>query len=293
MRIAVIDIGGTFIKHGVFENGAVTEMGETPTNAQQGAAAMLETVCGIVKQMRDIDYIGIDTAGEVDPETHTVRSADNIPGYNGLCVREFVESRVHIPCAVENDVNAQALGELHYGAAQNQKNFLMVSYGTGVGGAVVIGGEIYRGIHNSAAEFGGILTHPEALSRGGKATYEANASTTALVRSVSAQFAQLTDGRAIFAHMDDPRVKALVDGWINEVSYGLTSLIQIFNPGLIVLGGGILREAYITDKLAGIMMDRTRPSFHGFRLAPSKLGNRAGLFGAAVVAQRAAQKNRK
>ena len=116
-------------------------------------------------------------------------------------------------------------------------------------------------------------------------TYESYAATTALVRSVQKEYPSLCNGRDIFREMHTPRVKALVDSWIDEVSYGLITLIQIFNPRLIVLGGGILREKYITDRLASLMTDRTRPSFHGFRLVPAALGNKAGLYGAAVVAQ--------
>ena len=153
-----------------------------------------------------------------------------------------LRAELGLPVAVENDVNAAAAGEFAFGAARDEQDFLMVSYGTGVGGAVYIGGRLYRGRAGSAGEFGGLVTHPEAVdpARQGTGSYERYASTSALVARVTALYPALTTGRDIFAHLNDPTIKKEVDAWIREVACGIISLIHAFDPALVVLGGGII-----------------------------------------------------
>ena len=153
-----------------------------------------------------------------------------------------LRAELGLPVAVENDVNAAAAGEFAFGAARDEQDFLMVSYGTGVGGAVYTGGRLYRGRAGSAGEFGGLVTHPEAVdpARQGTGSYERYASTSALVARVTALYPALTTGRDIFAHLNDPTIKKEVDAWIREVACGIISLIHAFDPALVVLGGGII-----------------------------------------------------
>ena len=162
----------------------------------------------------------------------------------------------------------------------------MVSYGTGVGGAVYTGGRLYRGRAGSAGEFGGLVTHPEAVdpARQGTGSYERYASTSALVARVTALYPALTTGRDIFAHLNDPTIKKEVDAWIREVACGIISLIHAFDPALVVLGGGIMREPYILGQLERMTAPMVKPSFRGCRVVPAALGNNAGLMGAGYLA---------
>lgn len=155
MKISCIDIGGTYIKSGVLEDGMLTGVEETPTDGGGGARAMLSRVAQLVRQTPGVERVGVSTAGEVDARTGVIRLSDNIPGYTGLNPRQILEGELGLPVAVENDVNAAAAGEFAFGAARDEQDFLMVSYGTGVGGAVYIGGRLYRGRAGSAGEFGG------------------------------------------------------------------------------------------------------------------------------------------
>ena len=159
MKISCIDIGGTYIKSGVLEDGVLTGVEETPTDGGGGARAMLSRVAQLVRQTPGVERVGVSTAGEVDARTGVIRLSDNIPGYTGLNPRQILEGELGLPVAVENDVNAAAAGEFAFGAARDEQDFLMVSYGTGVGGAVYIGGRLYRGRAGSAGEFGGLVTH--------------------------------------------------------------------------------------------------------------------------------------
>lgn len=251
---------------------------------------MLETVAGLVRGMPGVQCVGISTAGEVEPQTGRIRFACNIPGYTGMNPKQLLERQLGLPAVVENDVNAAAVGEYAFGAARGMKDFLMLTFGTGIGGAAFLNGQLYRGGLGSAGEFGGLITHPEAVDPASQGTgsYERYASTTALVKRVSARFPELTDGRAIFARLENQDVRAEVDGWISEISYGLVSLIHAFDPEAVVLGGGVMKQEYIQQQLNGRLQALLKPSFRGCRLIPAQLGNQAGLMGAGYLANRKA-----
>ena len=138
----------------------------------------------------------------------------------------------------------------------------------------------------SAGEFGGLVTHPEAVdpARQGTGSYERYASTSALVARVTALYPALTTGRDIFAHLNDPTIKKEVDAWIREVACGIISLIHAFDPALVVLGGGIMGEPYILSQLERMAAPMVKPSFRGCRVVPAALGNNAGLMGAGYLA---------
>ena len=169
MKISCIDIGGTYIKSGVLEDGVLTGVEETPTDGGGGARAMLSRVAQLVRQTPGVERVGVSTAGEVDARTGVIRLSDNIPGYTGLNPRQILEGELGLPVAVENDVNAAAAGEFAFGAARDEQDFLMVSYGTGVGGAVYTGGRLYRGRAGSAGGVGGSSRIPRPWTRRGRA----------------------------------------------------------------------------------------------------------------------------
>ena len=118
MKISCIDIGGTYIKSGVLEDGVLTDVEETPTDGGGGARAMLSRVAQLVRQTPGVERVGVSTAGEVDARTGVIRLSDNIPGYTGLNPRQILEGELGLPVAGENDVNAAAAGEFAFGAAR-------------------------------------------------------------------------------------------------------------------------------------------------------------------------------
>lgn len=296
MRIAVVDVGGTCIKSGIWENGEISEIGETATNAASGGGHVMRTVLEILERYRDFQAVGVSTAGQVDTDKGEILYAnDNIPGYTGMKIRENIEGVFHVPTAVLNDVNSAALGEAFYGAGQGKKDFLCLTYGTGVGGAIIADGEVYTGAGYSAGEFGGIIIHPEDRDVSKdmfSGCYERYASTTALVKLVQSRFPALKNGRDIFARMEDPEVKELVDQWIMEIVYGLVSLTHIFNPAMIVLGGGIMEQGYVVGEVQKKLEEQIIPSFRHMEIAAARLGNTAGMLGAAIQAKREMEKRK-
>lgn len=287
MKIAALDIGGTSIKAGIWEDGNLKDIREYDTNAKAGGRAVIEKAIAILKEYKDFDRIGISTAGQVDSKQGSIRYAnENIPGYTGMQVKSIIEENFRVPVAVENDVNAAAIGEASYGAGKEFEDFLCLTYGTGVGGAIVINKKIYTGAEFSAGEFGGILIHPEGRKEGDyfSGCYERYASTTALVERAKVYDSSLTNGRKIFERLNEQPIKDIVDEWVKEIMYGLISLIHIFNPSCVVLGGGVMGQTYVVEKLEQMLYTNIMPSFKKVVLRKAELGNTAGLLGAVSLA---------
>lgn len=293
MRIVVMDIGGTAIKTGIWNGVTLSEQKEWDTNAKQGGTYLMERVKEILHSYGTFEAIGISTAGQVNTTDGSIHYAnDNIPGYTGMQVKKILEQEFHVPVGIENDVNAAALGELYFGAGQGLQNFLCITYGTGVGGAIIIDGKVYPGATYSGGGFGGILLHPEQIQPEVEFSgcYEKCASATALVKKAIEVDNSLTNGRKIFAAFDRPEIKVVIDAWIDEIVYGLVTLIHIFNPSDILLGGGILAQPYVSAEVTKRVNEKISPGFLGTNIRQTALGNQAGMMGAAYLAEQVLKK---
>ena len=238
----------------------------------------MSRILEILETYRPFDGVGISTAGQVNSEEGYIRYAnENIPGYTGTRLKDIVASEFGTPVAVENDVNAAALGEAAWGAGKDHDDFLCLTYGTGVGGAIIIGKKIYSGSMFSAGEFGGIMVHPEDCVKGQpfSGCYEKYASATALVAEALKRDETLTNGRQIFARFQEPEVREIVDRWIDEIVHGLVTVIHIFNPSCVILGGGVMEQPYILGQVRERTAGRIMDSFRGVELKTAALGNQA------------------
>ncbi len=287
MKIIALDIGGTSIKAGEVVDGELCSFTEYDTDAKNGGEFVMARAVDIISAYGSFEAIGISTAGQVDSRHGCIRFAnENIPGYTGMKVGEILKAKFGVPVAVENDVNSAAIGEAQFGAGRGVDDFICLTFGTGIGGAIVISREIYPGSRFSAAEFGHIVTHAggRACNCGLRGCYEQYASTRALVRSAVKLDTSLSNGRKIFESLERPDIKSLVNEWLAEILYGLATVIHIFNPSRVILGGGIMNEGYITDKLRKEINNYIMPSYSNVEIRPAFLGNRAGLLGAAYLA---------
>ena len=294
MKILVFDIGGTSIKYGSCIDDVLQETYEVPTNAHLGGPHILNTLIELIEKESNYDAIGISTAGQVNAdEGYIIYANQNIPYYTGVQIKKSLEERFHVPVSVENDVNSAALGEANFGAGKDFSSFLCLTYGTGVGGAIIENKEVYHGSSFSAAEFGAIVTHADERIAGNDffdGCYEKHASTTALVRMAMQYDASLTSGREIFAHLDDPRVLEILDNWVDEIMLGLATLIHIFNPKCIVLGGGIMAQPLIHEKIQAKKSSFIMPSFSHVEIRSAELKNSAGVLGAYYLAKKSLDK---
>lgn len=287
MKIITFDIGGTNIKYALCdENFRLTDKHSIPTCAEKGGQFIINRVIEIIEQYDNIDRVAISTAGQVDSENGIViYSTDNIPYYTGMMVKKIIENKTGIPTYVENDVNAAALGEAKFGSAKNVNDFICLTLGTGIGGAIYLNGKLYKGTGSSAGEFGHIITHAggRPCTCGGEGCFEQYASSKALLMAVEKVAGRKLNGFEVFQeeNFNNPEIRHVIDSWIDEIIIGLKSLINIFNPSLIVLGGGIMNENYIIDLIDRKIYKQLMSNYRKVNIVKAELGNDAGLLGVA------------
>lgn len=292
MRILAFDIGGTFIKYALCNDSfELTEKNKIPTNANQGGQVIIQRIIDIIESYENIDRIAISTAGQVDSEHGVVvYSTDNIPYYTGMMVKSLIENKTGIPTFVENDVNAAALGEAHFGAAKGESDFICLTLGTGVGGAIFLNNKLYKGSASAAGEIGHMVIHAggRQCTCGGEGCFECYASANALIKAVNKISDEPLDAFQIFQkeNMQRPEIRSEIDKWIDEIIIGLMNLIYIFNPPLIVIGGGIMNEDYIIELIDRKIYSRLMKSFKNVRIERSQKGNDSALLGVAYEASK-------
>ena len=200
----------------------------------------------------------------------------------------MIENKTGITTFVENDVNAAALGEAYFGAAKGEDNFICLTYGTGIGGAIYLDGKLLKGSRSSAGEVGHMITHAggKQCTCGGEGCYECYASAKALIMSIKRITGEDLNGFQIFEkeNFEKPEIRSEVDKWIDEIIAGLINIIYTFNPPLIVLGGGILNEDYIIDLIDRKIYNKLMEPFKNVNIVRSRLGNQAALLGVAYKA---------
>ncbi|WNS76580.1 ROK family protein [Bacillus sp. DTU_2020_1000418_1_SI_GHA_SEK_038] len=288
MKILAIDIGGTSIKTGLCdEHGHFEMMKEYETLVRNGEGNVVEKLLKIISEFHNIDAIGISTAGQVNSEQGYIYASENIPDLTGKRLKEIVEKKFHVPVKLENDVNAAALGEKYFGAGRDLSDFLCLTYGTGVGGAIVLESKLYKGHKGIAAEFGHMITHPlgHKCGCGRLGCYETYASTTALVNRAKEINKDYLNGKNIFApaNQDDPILEKAIQDWIFEVALGLTSLIHIFDPPTIIIGGGVMEQEKLVNRVSMKVKELILESYSDVSIIKASLGNKAGIYGAASL----------
>ncbi len=284
-----IDIGGTKVLAGVVEDGRVVReaTAETPGRSVPVAEVerVLADVVGRVADGERVGAVGLAAAGFVDAARRRVAFAPHLP-WRGDDVVTSLSAHLGCPVALDNDANCAALAEARWGAAQGAGSALLVTLGTGIGGAVVLGGQLWRGANGMAGEFGHAQVVPggRPCECGQVGCWEQYCSGNALRRAAGG----FADGPAITAAAltGDPAALgayAEVGGWLG---IGLANLVAAFDPELIVIGGGVSTAG---DLLLGPARELLATRLVGgpFRTVPpvvtATLGPRAGMIGATLL----------
>jgi glucokinase len=290
MNVLAVDIGGTNIKMCMVDStGQTSAFKEINSDANKGGQYLVDHLMeAIAETYTGFDAIGISTAGQVNSNEGTIIYAnDNFPGYTGMNVSAIFQDRFGVPVKVENDVNSAALGEKYFGAGQAFKDFLCLTYGTGIGGAIVIDSTVYKGMNGCAGEFGHIMLHPggEKCTCGCVGCYEMYGSTTALVRKAMELDSKYVNGRMIFEGLEqgDQQLEKVMTNWVLEVANGLVSFIHIFNPPAIIIGGGVMEQEKLVAAVSAKVQELIISSFTDVQIISASLGNKAGLLGAASL----------
>lgn len=283
-RIITVDIGGTNIKSALFEDGNIVRTDEIPTEAEYGAQRVIEKVIHLIETHGQCDAIGISTCGQV--KNGSIHYAnDNMPGYTGFPVQETLQNHFYVPVSVENDVVCAAIGEHAFGSAKDHDDFLVITFGTGIGAGIFLGGRPYNGTGcNAGIMIGGMITHITDSPDPWEGSYERHASTTALIEHAMKINPAYINGRILSEHIHEPEVKACIEQWCHECAIGLCSITHVYNLPLLVLGGGILSQSFVYDTIVEQYQKHLIPGFKGTEIRKAGLSNQAGVYGAYVNA---------
>ena len=292
-----IDIGGTAVKLGIVdETGKVLCKGEQSVNFDGYQTPVLDTVRKAAKEfltaqaipVENLSGIGVSATGQIDSRKGIVAgTCGNFPNYIGSPIKAALEQDFGLPVTVANDANCMTLGEVWVGGAQGYTDVIGVTLGTGVGGGILTGGRLLEGARGLGGDVGHYRTHAldgVLCTCGASGCWERYAATTALVRAAQPRNHKWRDGRAIFesAHAGDPIILALLEDWTDEIVQGLAGLVHIFNPQLILIGGGVsAQQELLIEPIARKVRASIMPAFaEGLEIRAAQLHNDAGMVGA-------------
>lgn len=309
-----VDLGGTKILTALADlSGVICSEIEIPTMAAGGSQKVIERIVqtiDAVQQQAGVDpkrllAVAICSPGpDLDTHRGIIHFSNNLDWHH-VYLKEILEATLKVPVYVENDANAAALGEHVLGAGQGVSDLVYITISTGIGGGIILNGEIYHGVSDSAGEIGHTTVIPDgpACSCGNNGCLEALASGTAIARvareliaSGQGEAIQRAAGKnqaavdakavALAAENGDQQAKEILNQAAKMLGIGIANIVNIFNPPLIVLGGGVMKSR----KIWWSAMEkefRTRvlctPGKKA-RLTPAKLGSRAGVSGVLTLA---------
>ncbi|WP_422117987.1 ROK family protein [Bacillus thuringiensis] len=276
------DIGGTQIKYGIVsEIGRVLKRKTVATEIHLGGERIIQKLIYVSKKIMNehtIAGIGISTTGIVDINKGIVTGgADHIPGYSTIPIIDRLQEILKVPVSIDNDVNCAAFGEKWNGSGREKENFIMLTLGTGIGGAIFIGGELYRGHSFSAGEWGNMLIE-------GK-TFEEVASISGLIRLVRKYKGKGEwNGKRIFELYDkgDREVAQAVGIFFKHLAIGISNLAYIFNPETIIIGGGIPDRGneFLKEVKEEVSKYLNQEIYNNCEIELAQNGNCAGMIGA-------------
>ncbi|MBI4267056.1 MAG: ROK family protein [Chloroflexi bacterium] len=313
LPVLAVDLGGTKINIAIISgHGGIMAQERYPTLADEGPEAVINRLFAAIDNLlaskkikpSQLDGISLAAAGAIDMAKGIITLSPNLPGWRDISLKDMVRRRYPVEVFLVNDAKAAALGEHRFGAGRGVKDLILLTVGTGIGGGIIINGELYTGYCGSAGEIGHMTidVNGPKCNCGNTGCLETLASGTAIARDAirrishgekSALATMVGRTGEITAEMVGT---AAIDGdllareaVLKAASYlgvGLVNLVNIFNPEMIIVGGGV---ANLGELLLGparqAVQERAFPiSAQAVRIVPAELGNEAGIYGAAAFA---------
>lgn len=313
-KILGIDLGGTKILTAVANaQGKMLSRDHSITPAKEGQEAVLNSILESVNRAldqahiaaADLTAIGVGAPGLSNPETGILFTSPHLPGWKDVPLRDIIEKQLGRKAFLINDANAAAVGELYFGAGRGARNFIYITVSTGIGGGIIIDGKIYTGSAGTAGELGHMVIDDEGpqCDCGNNGCWETLSSGTALAREArrrikegaATSILKYTDeniekinAEAIHeaAQAGDKLANELIAWSAYYLGIGLANLINIFNPEVIVIGGGLSNIGDMLLKPAFEEAGRRafKQSYQAVRFARAELGRNSGVLGAAAYA---------
>lgn len=308
-----VDLGGSKIGIAlVKKNGEIEKYVKMPTYAEQGKeliiGRMKQGIYQVIEekdlQISNILGIGIGAPGPVDYKKGIIHCAPNLPGWEDVPLANIVKDEFKVPVIVENDANAAAWGEKSFGIAQGIDDMICISLGTGIGGGLIVSGKIYHGKNNLAGEVGHIIVNKEGplCNCGNYGCLEAYSSASGIKNRIKNKIKELgTESKALppLPNFDDISlaqvfemarkgnliVKGIIEEAIEYLGIGIATVINILNPEMVVLVGGITNEGEkLLNHLKKIVYKRAMSShLQDLKIVFGSLGEYAGVIGAAAL----------
>ncbi|MGC9527576.1 MAG: ROK family protein [Limnospira sp.] len=288
-QVIGIDLGGTAIKLGRFEAdgcccGSLQVPTPRPATPEVVLAAMADAITQIAPDVKSLGAIGVGLPGPVDAAGRISRVAINLENWRDVPLADRLEEKIGKPVVMANDANCAGLGEAWLGAGRRFKHLILLTLGTGVGGAIILDGELFAGHRGAAGELGLITLNPDGppCNSGNRGSLEQYASVQAIRRETGMEPAVV----AKKAIAGDTEALAYWEQYGRRLGAGLASLIYVLTPEAVVLGGGISAGAdlFLPSVWAEIERRVLPSSREGLQILTAELGNRAGTIGAARLA---------
>jgi glucokinase len=288
-RVIGVDLGGTKILAGVVaRDGSIERRHERPTPVES-QDALLAGLDEAVEELRDysIAALGFGIPSRINQKSGQVEGSVNIP-LEGFDLRSRMSERFGVPVGIDNDANAATYAEFAAGAGREANTMVMLTLGTGCGGGVVIDGKLFRGW----AEFGHIVIDFDGIPCQGTCTgrghLEAYVTGTAATRNAKEAFGEDADSRTLLSRANDGDAKALeiLTDMGRRLGAGIGSLVNVFDPELVVIGGGFAAAGdFVLGPAAEVMRrEALAPEADRVRIVRAELGSDAGLIGAGLIA---------
>jgi glucokinase len=309
-----IDLGGTKISTALADSaGKIIAHDYRQTHAAEGLDAVIERMLDAARRVMaqgevestEITAVGIGAPGPVDVEAGILVAPPNLPGWDRVSLKQLIEAELGITTFMDNDANAGALGEHRFGAGRGTRHMIYVTVSTGIGGGLILDGRLYYGADGMAGEIGHITIVPhgplcgcgnrgclEILSSGTSIAREAR---ERVARGVPTLMADLAEGNleritaklvAQAAGQGDAEAQHILTEAMNYLGIGMATLVNLFNPQLIVIGGGVtnIGEMLFGPVRRAIDRHAFRTSAQAVRVVRAELGDNAGVLGAVAVA---------
>ena len=308
-----VDLGGSKIGVAVVSpEGRIIHYSKAPTLVEMGKDDTIARIKANIRQvieqsgvkMNQITGIGVGAPGPLSPLEGIIYSAPNLPGWHDVPLAQILEEEFDLPVILENDGNAAAWGERIFGAARGINDLICLTLGTGIGGGLILGGKIYHGKNCFAGEIGHMVVNKDGprCNCGGYGCLESYSSATGIRNRIAARIEKMQEtipdsvsisdlnevGLAdIFqrARHGDPLLSEIVSDAIEYLGIGITSLVNLLNPEMVVLVGGITNEG---DQLLNPIKDTVfhramKSNLMDLQIVIGQLGNYAGVTGSAAL----------
>ena len=314
LPVLAVDLGGTKITAAIIsDEGQMIAREYCPTLADEGQQAVINRILLAIDHLlsqgnvgsSQLDSISIAAAGAINFEKGLITLSPNLPGWYDIPLRDIVKEKYGVNTFLINDANAAALGEYHYGAGKGVNNLIYLTVSTGIGSGIIINGRLYSGPCGSAGEIGHMTIDVNGLkcNCGNIGCWETLASGTAVAKEAirrighgeRSSLTEMVDGRienitaekvGVAAQGGDSLALDIISKAAIYLGVGMVNLVNIFNPEMIIVGGGL-------SKMGDLLLNPARQvvrkkaftlSAQAVRIVPSQLGDDAGVFGAAIFA---------